>query len=138
MANNVNLNVIKSIQPSQGVSSPKETKKPAGPSFEQTLNGLQGTQQIKKEALASVRKLEFSNHAVERMQSRGVFYSPDQLDKIEGAISKAQSKGAKETLVISEDSALIVNVDKAKVVTVMDKTALKDNVFTNIDSTVII
>jgi flagellar operon protein len=83
-------------------------------------------------------KIEFSNHAVDRMRQRGIHYTPDQLQKIDSAVSKASEKGAKETLILVDNSAMIVSVKNNKVVTVMDKEALKDNVFTKIDSTVVI
>lgn len=85
-----------------------------------------------------VSRLKFSNHAVERMQNRGIRFSPEQLGKISDAVTKAAQKGAKETLVLTDESALIVSIKNNTVVTVMDKMALKENVFTNIDSTVVL
>lgn len=82
--------------------------------------------------------LKFSNHAVERMNQRGIAFTPDQMSKIENAARTAAQKGAKETLILADDSALIVNLKNNAIVTVMDKNMLRDNVFTNIDSTVII
>lgn len=82
--------------------------------------------------------IKFSNHAVERMRSRGIVYGPEMLNKIGQAMEKAAAKGAKETLVLTDNSALIVSVKNNTVVTVMDKNALKENVFTNIDSTVVL
>lgn len=83
-------------------------------------------------------QLRFSNHAIERMQTRGISYSPERLVRLEEAVQKAAAKGSKDTLVLMDDSALIVSVKNNTVVTVMDKNALKENVFTNIDSTVVI
>ncbi len=82
--------------------------------------------------------LEFSQHAVDRMAARGIRFSPEDLLRIEGAVEKAQQKGSKQTLILTQDSALIVALKDNKVVTVMDKSSLKENVFTNIDSTVVI
>lgn len=82
--------------------------------------------------------LKFSNHAVERMNSRGIVFSPEQITKIEQGMQKAQAKGGKEALVLTDDSALIVSLKNNTVVTVMDKGALRENVFTNIDTTVFI
>lgn len=82
--------------------------------------------------------LKFSNHAIERMHSRGISIAPEQMRKIEGAVAKAAQKGAKDTLVLSGDNALIVSVKNNTVVTVVDRAAMKDNVFTNIDSTVVV
>jgi flagellar operon protein len=82
--------------------------------------------------------LKFSNHAIDRMQSRGIRFSPEDMGKIESAAAKAQAKGAKECLLISDQAALIVSLKDKTVVTVMDKANLKENVFTNIDATVMI
>jgi len=82
--------------------------------------------------------LKFSNHAIERMQSRGITYNPERLAKLDEAIKKAAAKGSKDTLVLMDDSAAIVSVKNNTVVTVMDKNNLKENVFTNIDSTIVI
>jgi flagellar operon protein len=81
--------------------------------------------------------LKFSNHAIERMQSRGISYSPQDMTRLGEAVQKAAAKGSKDTLVLMGDSALIVSVKNNTVVTVMDKNALKENVFTNIDSTIV-
>ncbi len=85
---------------------------------------------------ASASALKFSNHSIERMHSRGITYSPEQMKSIESAVAKAAAKGSKDTLVLTENSALIVSVKNSTVVTVMDRQAMKENVFTNIDSTV--
>lgn len=89
-------------------------------------------------AAINARELKFSNHAVERMRSRGINFQPDEMNRIASAVSKAAAKGAKDTLVLSGENALIVSVKNNTVVTVMDRAAMKENVFTNIDSTVVI
>jgi len=94
--------------------------------------GLAGTES------APLPSLKFSNHAIDRMQARGIHFTPNEMARIENAVAKAQAKGAKNSLLLMDDSALIVSVKDKTVVTVMDKTSLKDNVFTNIDSTVMI
>lgn len=91
-------------------------------------------------ALANVggtEGLKFSAHAVDRMKSRGISFAPDVMKGIESAVSRAAAKGSKDTLVLTGDNALIVSVKNNTVVTVMDKNAMRENVFTNIDSTVI-
>lgn len=108
-----------------------------GPSFKDILNSQPGLPSAIKPA-AGTEALKFSNHAVDRMQSRGIHFDQDTLARIENAVAKAAAKGAKETLLLTDQSALIVSVKNNTVVTVMDKQSLKDNVFTNIDSTVVI
>ncbi|MBT4763300.1 MAG: hypothetical protein HOO06_16520 [Bdellovibrionaceae bacterium] len=112
-----------------------------GKSFKDTLGDIgQGVLDKNKQALqsANTQKLTFSNHAIDRMRQRGISYGPEMMQKLDNAVLSAKAKGAKETLVLTDDSALIVSVKNNKVVTVMDKAALKENVFTNIDSTVVI
>ena len=89
-------------------------------------------------AASQQTSLKFSNHAIERMHSRGIAFGADEMKGIENAITKAAQKGAKDTLVLSGDNALIVSVKNKTVVTVMDRAAMKENVFTNIDSTVVL
>lgn len=105
------------------------------------------TQTLESPAAASVtgsplekatNGIKFSNHAIERMQTRGISYTPERLQKLDEAVKKAAAKGSKDTLVLMDDSALIVSVKNNTVVTVMDKNNMKENVFTNIDSTVMI
>jgi len=111
----------------------------AGPSFKDALGSLSRTQPSDGSQINPTSEIiKFSNHAIERMRMRGIRYSSEQMQKIESAVQKAQDKGARETLLLAEDSAMIVNVPNRTVVTVMDKNALKENVFTNIDSTVMI
>jgi flagellar operon protein len=98
---------------------------------------------IQSSAVAGLAKsadagLKFSAHAVERMRTRGINFPPDSMKKIEEAVAKAAGKGAKDTLVIAGEQALIVSVKNNTVVTVMDRASMRENVFTNIDSTVVI
>ena len=129
-------------------TKPAEIKKSEGEgqaSFKEALGDALKSDQVKAPAIdpklaqgkTEATKLKFSNHAIERMQSRGISYSPDDLARLDGAIQKAAAKGSKDTLVLMDSSALIVSVKNNTVVTVMDKNALKENVFTNIDSTIV-
>jgi flagellar operon protein len=113
-----------------------------GPSFEQTLQNIQTDNNpvpLKAGAglLQSLEAVKFSNHAIERMQTRGISFNKADMQKLSEAVSRAASKGSNNTLVLMNDNALIVSVKNKTVVTVMDKTALKENVFTNIDSTIV-
>ncbi|MCK4691269.1 MAG: flagellar protein, partial [Desulfuromonadales bacterium] len=81
--------------------------------------------------------VKFSRHAVDRMNSRGIQFNPNQLQRLETAVSQVAAKGGRESLVILDDTALVVSVKNDTVVTVVDREQLKNNVFTNIDSAVI-
>jgi len=82
--------------------------------------------------------LKFSHHAEIRMQQRGITLQPDSLTKIMNAVDEAATKGAKDSLIVFRDIAMIVNVPSRTVVTAMDGKQMQSNVFTQIDSAVII
>ena len=113
------------IQPST-THKDKAVKLQTGASFGQVLDQkLQG-------------ELKFSQHARERLKSRNIELSADQLDKLNDAVSKARQKGARDSLILMQDLALVVSVKNNTVVTAVDGQNLKENIFTNIDSAVII
>lgn len=118
----------------------KNDKIGQGPSFQDTLAGLEKNSDFNKVVSnnAGVNGLKFSNHAIERMRSRGVSFSPEQMVKLESAVKKAAEKGGRDSLILMNDKAVIVSVKNNTVVTVVDKASLKENVFTNIDSTIVI
>lgn len=82
--------------------------------------------------------LKLSNHAAKRLEQRGIELKSEQMQQIGTALDKAAAKGAKESLILMQDMAFIVNVKNRTVVTAMDSESMKDNVFTQIDSAVII
>jgi flagellar operon protein len=128
------------IQPGGLVPGANEKSKlnPTGPgSFQETLQNELSKTATTGQGVAQTQALKFSNHAVDRMTSRGVFFSPAELNKISDAVQRAAAKGSKDSLILTDKAALIVSVKNNTVVTVMDKAALKENVFTNIDSTIV-
>ncbi len=82
--------------------------------------------------------VRFSQHAQERLKARNISFTPQQLQQLEGAVNSVAQKGGKESLVMMGDAALVVSVPNRTVVTAMDRGQMKGNVFTNIDSAVII
>ncbi|MFW5798902.1 MAG: TIGR02530 family flagellar biosynthesis protein [Planctomycetota bacterium] len=82
--------------------------------------------------------VEFSRHALQRMQQRGIELNGQDLEKIDQATEKAASRGSKDALVLLRDLGLVVNIKNRKVLTAVDAQSMQDKVFTNIDSTVII
>lgn len=83
--------------------------------------------------------VEFSKHALDRIEQRGIDLSEgDMLGKLDKAVGLAQQKGSSDTLVLIGSTAFVVSVKNNKVITAMTNEDLKDNVFTNIDSTVIV
>ncbi len=123
-----------------GLQKPSSSDVTRGPSFKEALNDVMAPKPgLSNPALKtnSIEGLKFSNHAIDRMQSRGIRFTPEDMTRLNDAVNRAASKGSKDSLILMKDSALIVSVKNKTVVTVMDKTALKENVFTNIDSTIV-
>ncbi|MFO7578181.1 MAG: TIGR02530 family flagellar biosynthesis protein [Pelovirga sp.] len=81
--------------------------------------------------------VKFSRHAAERMHSRGIQFNPQQLERLQHAMDQVSSKGGRESLIMLDDTALVVSVRNDTVVTVVGKDQLQNNIFTNIDSAVI-
>lgn len=82
--------------------------------------------------------LKFSAHAMQRMTERKLKMDENFLAKLSEAVDKADARGVIDTLVLSDDAALIVSVKNRTVVTAMDRNALSGNVFTNIDGAIVI
>ncbi|MFX3632920.1 MAG: TIGR02530 family flagellar biosynthesis protein [Candidatus Pristimantibacillus sp.] len=88
--------------------------------------------------LLDAKVLKFSHHAEVRMQQRGIQLQPDSITKIMNAVEEAESKGAVDSLIVFRDIAMIVNVPTRTVVTALDGKQMQSNVFTQIDSAVIV
>lgn len=80
--------------------------------------------------------VEFSKHAQNRLISRGIRVSENDLNKLEKGIIKAADKGARESLIMVNQVAYVVSVANKTVITAIDNQSLRENVFTNIDSAV--
>ena len=81
-------------------------------------------------------KVKFSNHALKRLENRNIQLSSNEINKIQDAVQKAESKGSKDSLVMMNDTAFIVNIPNRTVVTALPVGESNENVFTNIDSVV--
>jgi len=91
-----------------------------------------------KNKLEEKSSVEFSSHAIRRLDSRSVDIEENgKLDRLNEGVEIAAEKGSNEALVLVDSTAFIVNIKNNKVITAMDLEELKGNVFTNIDSTVI-
>ena len=84
------------------------------------------------------RQISFSKHANLRKEERNIVIGSAELDKLEDALSKAEEKGIKDALIVMKESAFIVSAKNKTVITVMDKSEMKNNVFTNIDGAIFI
>ena len=81
--------------------------------------------------------LNFSKHAAKRMNERGITFDSQLMSDLEHAVDGARKKGAKDVAVIGAQGVFIVNVPNNTVVTTMSQSDMRERVFTNIDSAVI-
>lgn len=100
-----------------------------GFSFEEILN--------QKQKSSESSELKFSKHAAMRLENRQIRLSQEQSVRLENGVQKASEKGIKESLVLIDSLAFIVNVPNKTVVTAMNQEESGDNIFTNIDGAVI-
>ena len=92
----------------------------------------------KRSVLEAASGLNFSKHATERLSSRNIEMSAEQLERLTEGVNKASAKGINDSLVMVDTLAFIVNTRSQTVVTAMDSTdTSKDGVFSNIDGAVI-
>lgn len=83
--------------------------------------------------------VEFSKHAIQRLEERSIDLSASNtLERLNKGVEIAADKGSNETLVLVDQTAFVVSVKNNKVITTMSHEDLVGNIFTNIDSTVII
>jgi len=85
-----------------------------------------------------LEKIKFSNHALKRLENRNIQLGESEINKIQNAVERAELKGSKDSLVMMEDTAYIVNIPNRTVVTAMALGSSNDNIFTNIDSVVFV
>ena len=87
---------------------------------------------------ASARRVNFSRHAVRRHEEREIALSPQELERLDGMVDRMAEKGARQALILMNDTAFVLAVPKRTVITVLDGEHAKDNIFTNIDSAAIL
>jgi len=82
--------------------------------------------------------IKISTHAAKRLQERNLSMDNDEYFKLKGAIDKLKTKGGQDSLVITPKAAYIVDVNNNTIVTAIDKDNMAENVFTKIDSTLVV
>lgn len=92
-------------------------------------------QQILEQKQAQSTELRFSKHANERLASRNIQLSTEQRERLSGGVEKASQKGIRDSLVMVDNMAFIVNVTNRTVITAVGEG--DDKIFTNIDGAII-
>jgi flagellar operon protein len=103
-----------------------------------TTAPAKGFDSVLKQKLEESEEIKFSKHAELRLQSRNISLTQAQKDKMKEAVARAESKGVRDSLVLMDNLAFVVNVKNRTVITAANSNELKENVFTNIDGAVIV
>lgn len=107
--------------------------------LQHSVSGSVGSfSQMLQEQIKQTDGVQFSKHAAQRVQQRGIQVTENLLDSINQAVDKAREKGSKDMVIISSQGAFIVNVPNNTVITSLSGSEMQDNIFTNIDSAVLI
>lgn len=93
---------------------------------------------LKNTVESSEQKVIFSKHANKRLESRNISLSDEQVARLHNGIEKAREKSIKESLVMMDNIAFVVNVKNNTVITALDQSSDEGQIFTNIDGAVII
>lgn len=110
----------------------EKTESPENSGFARELRAQLAEQERKEQGVV------FSKHAMERIEERQIdLDSENTLERLNKAVELAGEKGSNDALVMIGSNAFIVSVKNNKVITTMSADDMQGNIFTNIDSTVI-
>lgn len=79
---------------------------------------------------------KISNHAAERIKD--INLDDSDMKKINEGINIAEEKGSKNSVLLYKDVALVASIENRTIITAVQKERSKENIFTNIDSVVIL
>ncbi|MBN1067072.1 flagellar biosynthesis protein [Clostridium botulinum] len=77
-----------------------------------------------------------SKHAAERLNE--INFTDKDMQEIEKGFQIAKDKNSKNSVILYKDTALIASIENRTLITAVEKERAKDNIFTNIDSVVIL
>ena len=111
--------------PTGGGPRPAAAPADGAPGFDAALAAAEGSQ------------IAFSKHALRRIEQRGLRLDAARMQRLEAAVSRAQEKGSRDTVILIDELALVVSVRNHTVITAIDGDSGKEQIFTNIDSVVL-
>lgn len=90
------------------------------------------------EEVQGKKDLKISAHAMDRLKERNITLSPSDMNNLQSAVENIRIKGGREALILYNNVAYITSIRNNTIITAVDNNSLKDSVFTNIDSAVIV
>lgn len=86
----------------------------------------------------TTQPVKISAHAARRMAERQIVLAGEHLVEVAAAMDRAAARGARSSLLIMGDVALVASIVNRTVVTAVSREELKEHIFTNIDSAVFV
>ncbi len=123
--NLINPNLVNKVKKSEPNNLPNIKNQVNNKTFKEILDNK-----------AEESNVSFSKHASMRLNSRNLQLSNSQIKRVEDGIKRAEEKGIKDSLVLVDNIALLVNIKNKTVVTAIDNNSEK--VYTNIDGAVVV
>lgn len=120
-----------------GQGQPIRQVQPQQPAVGKEKHQRESFETVIRKEMEKLEGVRFSAHALQRLSARNIQLSDDDRTKIIEAIDRATAKGAQDSLVLVRGTALVVSVKNRTVVTVLDRDETRGNVFTNIDSAIV-
>ena len=78
--------------------------------------------------------ITFSDKANKNLMDINGPLNIDQITRLESGLGRFKERGAKTGVLLMDETAFVVNVNKQSIVSTMGKEKVKENVFSNIDS----
>lgn len=92
--------------------------------------------EVLNEVAAEEIEYTLSKHAADRLSE--INFTKDDMKVIGNGFKLAEDKGSKNSVMIYKDVALIASIENKTLITAIEKDRAKENVFTNVDSVVIL
>lgn len=124
------------LQPTTPVIKPKSTQ--AGRKVQGETAGNISFHQLLDQAQQTKQEVVFSAHARERIESRNIEFDAEDMSRIEDAMDKVKAKGARSSLLLFGEVALLASVTNRTIITAVDGADDREQIFTGIDSAVIL
>ena len=124
------------LSPLPPSAAPATAPRPAGPP---PAGGVDTSfaDQLQRSQAQGNGALQFSKHAMERLQRRGIVANNATVRRLEHGVEMAAGKNARDAVVMVDNTAFVVSVKNRTVITAIDSAQMRHHVFTNIDSAVV-
>lgn len=135
--NNILIPNVTKLPSQKSVDSANKLNPNETSEFKNLLDGALDKSAEQEALLPSQKGIHLSTHALRRLQERNLTLDKEEYTKLQTAMDRLKLKGGQDSLVITNKAAYIVDVPKNTIVTAIDKESIGENVFTKIDSTIL-